>query len=292
MTDYIDDINSNLADFKVELQSVQVAGDGDSTILVVKYTGKVKDEAKLNAKLATDLEVNVSKISNHIKAGASLQTKDYIYAVAGGLIIITLAVIYIAIRYNLACTMTALISSILGVGLLMALTAIFRLTINSSFLAINILTLLLILGENFMLFDSLEKERAKLSDKKDRSTQLTNSLKASAFRQKLMYSAIFAMALIFIILMPSTIKQASLIVLFATVVVMFVTIYALPFLWCLTITQISDKIKMKKVKNEQAKQVVEEVEGELEQDYTENQVIEVKEDDGTQPSNDDNITIE
>ena len=143
-----------------------------------------------------------------------------------------------------------------------------------------------------MMFDSLEKERAELIDKNDRSTQLSNTLQANAFRQKFTYGALFALALIFIILMPTVIKQASLIMLFAIVVVLFVAVYALPFLWCLTITQVSDKIRVKKEKNIKAKQTVEQVEGELEQNYTENQVIEVKEDDGSTPSNDDNITIE
>ena len=89
-------------------------------------------------------------------------------------------------------------------------------------------------------------------------------------------------------------SQASLIVMFAIVVTMFVAIYALPFLWCLTITQVSDTIRAKKDKNTKAVHVVtENVEGELENNYTENQVIEVKEDSGVEsPSNDDNITIE
>ena len=142
------------------------------------------------------------------------------------------------------------------------------------------------------MFDSLEKERTKLKDKNDRSTQLNSALEANAFRQKLTYGAIFAIALIFVILMPNTIKQASLIVLFASVVTMFVIVYALPFVWCLTIGQVSDKIRVKKVEITKSTQTIEQVEGELEQNYTENQVIEVKEDDGNTPSNDDNITIE
>lgn len=94
--------------------------------------------------------------------------------------------------------------------------------------------------------------------------------------------------------MPNTIKQACLITMFATVVAMFVAIYALPFLWCLTITQVSDTIRAKKDKNTKAVHIVtEDVEGELENNYTENQVIEVKEDSGVDtPSNDENITIE
>lgn len=293
LSDYTEEINVNLSNHKVELQSVQITGEGDSTTLIVKYSGKVKDVAKLNSEIATDLKIDINELSDHTKVSASLTSNDYIYAVAGGLIITTLAVIFVAIRYNLACAMTTFITSILGAALLMALTSIFRLTINSSFLAINIITLLLILSENFIIFDSLEKERIKLKDKNDRSTQLQNTLKANSFRQKFMYGAIFALALIFVILMPTTIKQASLIMLFATVVAMFVTVYALPFVWCLTITQVSDKIRVKKEKTEKAKQTEETVEGELEQNYTENQVIEVKEDSGDNtPSNDDNIVIE
>ncbi len=292
LEDYTDDINENLSEQNAHLQSVQVTGEGGLTTLVIKYTGKVKDVEKLKAFLANDLDISVVAISDHTTVGSNLTNNDYIYVVAAGLIIVALAVIYSAIRYNLACAITAFGSSLLGVALLMAITAIFRLTINGSFLAINIITLLLILGENFMFFDSLNKERDKLKDKNDRSTQLTNALKVNAFRQKLTYGALFALSLIFVVLMPTFIKQASVIMLFATVVTMFVAIYALPFVWCLTITQVSDKIRVKKEKTVKTKQV-EVTEGELEQNYTENQVIEVKEDSGEEtPSSDENITIE
>ncbi len=294
LDDYMSTINGNLVDYDGYVQSVQLTGEGDSTTLIVKYSGKVSSEGKLNAALAQDLKVDLDAITDHVKVGASLTNSDYVFAVACGLIILALAAVYIAFRYNLACTITAIGGSVLGVALLMAITVIFRLTINSSFLAINIITTLLVLGESFMLFDGLEKEREKLQDKYDRNTQLTNALKLNAFRQKLMYGAIFAVALMFVILMPTAIKQASIISLFATVVTMFIAVYALPFLWSLTITQISDKIRVKKVKKVKTVQATEEVEGELEKNYTENQVIEVKEDDGKDnvPSNDDNITIE
>lgn len=292
LEDYTSDINAILNEHKAELQSVQITGEGSETTLVVKYTGEIKNVNQFNIDISDELKLSYFAISEHTTIGASVTTKDYIYAIAGGLIILALASIYISIKYNLACAVTAITGSILGIMLLLALTGLFRLTINSSFLAINIITLLLILGENLIMFDSLEKERAKLKDKNDRSTQLSNALQANAFRQKLTYGAIFAIALIFIVLMPNTIKQASLIVLFATVVTMFVTVYALPFVWCLTIGQVSDKIRVKKVENTKSKQTIEQVEGELEQNYTENQVVEVKEDDGTAPSNDDNITIE
>ena len=282
-----------MIDFHGNVQSIQLTGEGDSTTLVVKYSGNISKQAKLNEELAKDLKLDVSAITEHSKVGANLTNNDYVFAVACGLIIVALAAVYIAFRYNLACTITAIGGSLLSVALLMALTVIFRLTINSSFLAINIITMLLVLGESFMLFDGLEKEREKLEDKYDRNTQLTNTLKASAFRQKLMFGSIFAIALIFVILMPTAVKQASIIALFAIVVAMFITVYALPFVWCLTIGQVSDKIRVKKVENTKSKQTIEQVEGELEQNYTENQVIEVKEDSEDEtPSNDENITIE
>lgn len=295
MTEYTDTINSKLAENDAKLQSVQLTGEGDSTTIVVKYSGEIDDSVRFNVELAQEFSINPDDdMTAHTQVKPSIVNKDYVYAIAGGLIILTLVAVYTAFRYNLACTITAVGSSLLGVALLMALTILLRLTVNSSFLAINIITMLLILGESLVLFDSLEKERANLKDKNDRSTQLNNALKANAFRQKLLYGALFAISLIFVILMPNTIKQASLIAMFATVVSMFVAIYALPFLWCLTITQVSDKIRTKKDKDTKAVPVVtEDVEGELENNYTENQVIEVKEDSGdTTPSNDDNVTIE
>ena len=139
--DYTDDINLCLSNHDAQLYSVQVAGEGSTTTLVVKYDGKIKNTTLFNAELSDEMVVSVSNFSEHSKVGASLTSKDYIYAFACGLIIVTLAVIYSACRYNLACAITALGSSIFGVGLLMALTAIFRLTINSSFLAINIINI-------------------------------------------------------------------------------------------------------------------------------------------------------
>ena len=293
LKDYTQNINIVLAENDANLHSVQLTGEGDYTTLVVKYSGNIDDINKFNVELANELDVNVNIISEHYKVEASITSRDYIYAVACGLVIITIAVIYMAFRHNLACTITALIGSILGVALLMALVLIFRLTVNSSFLAINILTILLILGESLILFDGLDKERANLKDKNDRNNQLSNTLKANALRQKIMYGSLFAMALVFVILMPNVIKQASVLVLFATVVAMFITVYALPFFWCLTITQVSDKIRVKKVEKTKVVQSTEDVEGELENKYTENQVIEVKEDSGDDtPSSDDNITIE
>ena len=163
--------------------------------------------------------------------------------------------------------------------------------------AINIITMLLVLGESLLMLDGIEKARNDAKDKKDYASYLTTTLKANSFRQKLLYGAIFAMSLIFVVLMPNTIKQASIITMFATIIVLFMTIYALPCLWNLTITQVSDKIRVKKDKKVKAVQVTEDMEGELENKYTENQVIEVKEDNGADdtnetPSNDDNITIE
>jgi len=294
LEDYVEHINTNLASYDADVQSVQLTGKADSTTLVVKYTGKISNIAKLNEKLAKDLKIDVSTISEHSKVSASLTNNDYIYTWAAGLIIVVVASIYIIFRYNLACAITAIGGSILSVILLMCLTAIFRLTINSSFLAINIITVLLVLSESFMLFDGLEKERAKLENKHDRNTQLTNTLKANAFRQKFMYGSIFVIALLFVILMPTIVKQAGLIALFATVIAMFSAVYVLPFLWCLTITQVNDRIRVKKVKKEKTLQATDEMEGELENNYTENQVIEIKEDDGknNSPSVDDNITIE
>ena len=289
---YTSNINTLLNEHKAELKSVQITGEGSETTLVVKYSGDIKNIVNFNVDVSNTFNLSYLAVSQHSAIGASVTTKDYVYTIAAGLIILALASVYISIKYNLACAITAMAGSTLGVMLLLALTSLFRLTINSSFLAINIITLLLILAEGLIMFDSLEKERAKLKDKNDRSAQLNNALQANAFRQKLTYGAIFAIALIAIILMPNTIKEASLISLFATVVTMFVTVYALPFVWCLTIGQVSDKIRVKKVENTKSKQTIEQVEGELEQGYTENQVIEVKEDDGNTPSNDDNITIE
>lgn len=289
---YIKNIKENLVEVDSELYSVQLAGEGDNAILVVKYRDCIENQAEFNSALAEDLGLDASLITEHTKVEKSVTSKDYIYAVTCGLIIIACTVIYVAIRYNLACAITSMASSFLSVALLLSLTAIFRLRIESSFLAINIITLLLVLCENLIVFDSLEKSREQLKDKNDRNAQLQMAISKNAFRQKFMYASMFAVVLLFVIMASSSIKQASLVLLFSLVVVLFLTVYGLPFLWSLTISQVSDKIRVKKDKK--VKEPSKDIEGELENNYTENQVIEVKEDDGNTDtsSSDENITVD
>ncbi len=286
------DIKSTISEFDASLQTVQVSGEGDQLCLIVKYLGDIKDQAKFNQTLAENMELDVLKVTTHTHIEPSITAKDYIYAVACGLVIIALVAIFVNFRYNLACAVTSIISSLLSVVLLLSLTATFRLSIDSSFIAINILSMILVLAEGLMMFDSLEKARNQLKDKQDRSTQLTNALKENTFRRQFMYCAIFALGLLFVILAPTPIKRVGLVVMFATVAILFVSAYIIPFIWCLTIDKVNDKIRVRKTE----KKVVQtntSVESELEEQYTENQVIEVKEDsDDSTPSNDDNITIE
>lgn len=288
---YIKNIKNTLVEFDSELYSVQLAGEGDSTRLVVKYRDCINNQAEFNAAIAEDLGLDASLVTEHTWVEKSVRSNDYIFAVTCGLIIVTCVAVYLAIRYNLACAITSIVSSFLSIALLLSLVAIFRLRIESSFLAINIITLLLVLCENVIVFDSLEKSREQLKDKNDRNAQLQSALTKNAFRQRFMYAGMFAVVLLFVIMASASIKQASLVLLFALVVVLFLTVYGLPFLWSLTITQVSDKIRAKKDKK--VKEPSKDIEGELENNYTENQVIEVKEDDGNDTSSsDENITID
>lgn len=291
---YIRNIKENLAEFDSELYSVQLAGEGDNARLVVKYREDIENVTEFNSALAYDLGVDVSQITEHTEVSKNTTSKDYIYAVTCGLIIITAVAVFVAIRYNLACAITSIISGFMSVILLLSLVAIFRLRIDAPFLAINIITILLVLGENLMVFDSLEKAREQIKDKNDRTAQLQTALSKNAFRQKFMYGAMFAICLLFVIMASTYIKQTSLVLLFSLVVVLFLTVYGLPFLWSLTITQVSDKIRVKKDKKEKSIDQNKDIEGELENKYTENQVIEVKEDDNNteQSSSDENITVD
>ena len=292
LDDYNLDIKSTLSEYKASLQTVQVCGEGDQLCLTVKYIGKINDQAKFNQDLAEGLQLSSAIITEHSQVSASVTAKDYIYTIACALIIVTLVALFTNFRYNLACAVTSIISSIVGSALLLSLTAIFRLSIDTSFFAINILSIVLILAECLMMFDSLEKARTQLDDKNNRNAQLSNALKSNSFRKQFTSCAIFALGLLLVILAPTPIKRIGLVILFTTVVVLFVSAYVIPFIWCLTINKVNYKIRVRKVENKVA-QTNTSVESELEEEYTENQVIEVKEDsEDSITSNDDNITIE
>lgn len=294
LNEYKQDINEQLAESNCSLYSVQITGQADKATLVVKYAGSVKDEASFNQNLAKALNIEgENTISEHKKVDANITSKDYIYTVACGLIIVTILAVYVGIRYNIACAISSIAGSGISILLLLSLASIFRLSVSSTFLAINIITLILVGHEALMLFDGLEKERETLKDKNDRGAQMSNTIKKNALRKQIMFGSIFAICLLLVFVAPSMIKQTALTALFAIVVDMFVAVFAMPFVWNLTITKISDKIRVKKDKKVKVVESTDE-EGELENRYTENQVIEVKEDDGRDntPSSDDNITVE
>lgn len=292
LSDYEKKVNAELVDSGCGLYSIQIAGEADSAKLIVKYKGTPKDVATLNQNIADAINIDVTAISAHNKVKPSITSSDYIYAVACGLIIVTLMTLYVGIRYNWACGISVVTGSFVSILLLLCVTSILRLPVTSAFLAINIITLVLVFFESLMLFDGLEKERELLKDKNDRATQMTNTIKKNAVRQQIMFGSIFAICLIMVFIAPSLIKQTALTMLFGIIVAMFVAIYVLPFVWNLTITKISDRIRIKKDKKVKVEKTTI-TEGELEKRYTENQVIEVKEDSGEDtPSNDDNITVE
>ena len=111
LNDYVNEIKLDVIDHDATLETVQVSGEGDQLCLVVKYLGKIKDQTAFNEALAEDLQLNSTQITSHSKVDASIDSKDYIYTVACGLVIIALVALFAAFRYNLACTMTSIVSA-------------------------------------------------------------------------------------------------------------------------------------------------------------------------------------
>ena len=242
------DIKSVANSYGADVDNISILSEGDLTQFVVRYTNCVGEEnqAKLNAEIATKLEINISKISSHIEVEPVVKAADYIYTAAAILILVAIATIFSSVRYNGASAIAVLSACALGTLGFMSIGAILRLSIGLSYFAMLVVLNVLIAYSAFNIFESIKE--SSFLENNDYSNAIQTAMKKSNFRLFLLSIAIMIIGVLFVILAPNTARFVSLNIMFMAVVLLAVCSYAIPFIWSMLITH-CNKRKVKKEKN-------------------------------------------
>ena len=281
LNDYNKTIDTILANNDLDLYSVQVKGDGALTSLEIKYTGKLNQDKinAVNSSFVANLDVELSQISEHEFLDNSVNARDYIYVIAGGLLILALATIFIMFRHNLSYALSMLGASVFSVLALMSIYAIFRFELSSSFLVISIISMLYTIYESSILFENMSQIAENPEYKDDREKHITLGMKSTSTRLQYTSIGLFLIGLLLVIFGTNVSRNIAINFMFAIIVSLFSFAFILPFVYNLTI----DKVKLrfrksnKKDKNNKDSSKNEKVKSFESKEQKESQSVEVAE---------------
>ena len=231
------DIGKIVNSFDAKFDNVSICGEGDDTKYVVRYLKDINgnDEAEINVLIAEKLNVEIEKVSEHVKVSPVVTNKDYVYTAVAILIIIVITSIFAYVRYNGASALAIILGCILGTLGLISIGAILRLSIGMSYLAMLVILNVLISYIAINLFETMHKSSWLVSGDYDKAMQ--TALKQTRLRMSIISVAVMIVGVLFVLLTSSTIKYASLNIMFIAVILLAVSCYVVPFVWNVFITR-------------------------------------------------------
>lgn len=256
---YENKINSILSENKLSLYSVQLKGQGDNTVLEVKYTGKITEDKinKVNASFVLELD-NVVADFEHLEFSETVSSSDYIYTIMAGLIILVLASIFVLIRHNIAYAISMISAGLFSVLGLMCVFGILRLEIGLSFFFIAIAALVYTIYESLILFEKMRDVASIPENKNDKSKHIILGMKNNAHRLQYTSLGLFFLGFVFVVFGTSLSRSIALSFMFAIILTLLSIAIVLPFIYNLTIEKVTVKTrKVKAEKNETKKELKE-----------------------------------
>lgn len=246
---YEDKLNNILNSSDMELYSVQLKGEGMNTSLEVKYIGKISDKKieKINAGIVTEINVNSTDISEHEFLKKTIHSTDIIFAVVGLLLITVIAVIFAMFRYNIAYAMSMLVASIFSIVGLVICSAVLRLSIEASYLAVIVLTLVYTLFETISLFENMREVSLNADDKKDYAKHIVKGMKKVHSRMQFSAVAIFVVGLALVFFGTNSTRSTAINLMFGVVMALVAVCFVVPFVYNLTI----DKLKYNRLERKE-----------------------------------------
>ena len=211
-------------------------GQGDNTILVVRYLNNLSDvqETEINQDVASKIEIDVVKISEHTHVNPIVTNKDYIFTAVAIMLLVVIATIFAYVRYNGASAITTLFASLFGTLGLIACTTILRLSVGLNYFAMLVALNLIIIYSAFSIFENIRENSFLVENNYQEAIE--NAMKKSKFRLCFLSIAIMVIGVMFVLVAPATLKLTSLNIMFMSVVCLAVSSYVVPFVWSLFIT--------------------------------------------------------
>lgn len=245
MDDYSTKINSVLNRNNCEVYAISLKGEGDSSVVEIKYTGKTSEEKinTINADLASKLEISISNISEHEKVSKTVSAKDYIYTALACILIVLFTMIFVWTRHNLAYAICMLGADAFAFVALILTMAIFRIQISSVFFFVVVATVLFTSFEALILFENMREIRKDKKYKDDLSKQLTLGFRNMARELQFASIGLFTLGFLFVIFGTQASRLVALTFMFGVLISLMTMVFILPLIYNL----IADLIKFKKI---------------------------------------------
>lgn len=250
---YESKINSILAENDLSLHSVQLKGQGDYSVLEVKYTGNVTEDKinKVNAGFILELD-NIVQEFEHLEFSATVSSSDYIYTIMAGLIILVIASIFVLIRHNIAYAISLMGASLFSVLALLSTYGILRLQTSSAFFFIAIATMVYTVYESLILFEKMRDVASISENRNDKSLHIIEGMKKTTGRLQYTSLGLFFLGFVFVVFGTTLSRAIALGLMFAVVMALISISIVLPFIYNLTIEKVAIKVKKAKTETKKA----------------------------------------
>lgn len=179
---YISQIETVLEDNNLSLSLKQQEGTGEDANIIIRfqdiggYTETEMQEVITQVKLdlETALSITEDQIEDSQRIGPSATASLLLNALLAVLFATILILIYIAFRFELLSGLSAIVALIHDVLIMLALVAIFRLQINSAFIAALITIIGYSINDTIVVFDRVRENRRKESYKERSHADIVN----------------------------------------------------------------------------------------------------------------------
>ena len=237
---YKNDINDVLKDNGLKISYYQQSGVGEETKLVIRYQD-IKDtteeqmeevSAKVVSELKTKLDLGEDEIEQSQRIGATASSELLINCLLAILVAVLLILLYIALRFELSFGLSAIVALVHDVLIMCALMAIFRVQINSSFVAALITILGYSINNTIVVFDRIRENKKLETYQGATNAQITNiSIKDTLSRTIFTTITTLIAIVMLAILGVSSIKEFAIPIIFGLVAGTYSSIFIAGTLW-------------------------------------------------------------
>ena len=247
---YISQIETVLQNNNLVLSLKQQEGTGEDANIIFRFqdiSGYTEEQmatviTEVKAELVTALSVDESQVQDSQRIGPSATASLLLNALLAVLIATVLILIYIAFRFELLSGLAAILALFHDILIMLALVAIFRLQINSAFIAALITIIGYSINDTIVVFDRVRENRQKDSYKNNTNSEVVNISIRETFTRTINTSltTLFTITILAIISVP-TIREFAIPIVFGLIAGTYSSIFITTPIWAI----VNDKTRPK-----------------------------------------------
>jgi len=219
------------------------------------------EEVKVD--IITALSIDESQIEDSQRIGPSATASLLLNAFLAIMIATILILIYIAFRFELLSGLAAILALVHDVLIMLALVAIFRLQINSAFIAALITIIGYSINDTIVVFDRVRENRQKESYKEKTNSDIVNiSIRETIIRTlNTSITTLFTITILAVFSVP-TIREFAIPIIFGLIAGTYSSIFIATPLWAIVNDRTRPKnknaktLQSKTVKKENKKEIL------------------------------------